>query len=182
MADRVVAARYAEALFGVIDDVVRLDAVCAELQAIAALVDENTQLKAFLEGPNIVEQHKLDLVRRTFEGKVEHETLDFLQLLLDRHRIDHLADATEAFTRLVEERRNQVRVQVTTAIPLPADMHERLKRALDAAIDKDCLLETRVDQRVIGGVIAVIGDRVFDGSLRHHIGELRKQLKAAPLR
>ena len=182
MADRVVAARYAEALFGVIDDVARLDAVCAELQAISALVEEDIRLRAFLEGPNIVDQHKTDLINRTFEGKVEPETLHFLHLLLDRHRIDHLADATEAFTRLVEARRNQVRVQVTTAIPVPEDMRERLKRALDAAIDKDCLLETRVDQRVIGGVIAVVGDRVFDGSVRHHIGELRKQLMAAPLR
>lgn len=181
MADRVVAHRYAEALLGAVEGADRLDGVCDELQAIAALVDENAQLKAFLEGPNIVEAHKRDLVERTFGEKVEPETLDFLRLLLDKHRIDHLAEITEEFTRMVEARRNQMRVHVTTAIALPPDMQDRLKRALDAATDKDCLVQPRVDKRVIGGVVAVMGDRVIDGSLRTSLTELRKQLLAAPL-
>lgn len=182
MADLVVATRYAEALLGAVDDAQRLDAICDELRAISAMVDENRQMRAFLEGPNVVEAHKHDFVQKIFGGKIEQETLDFLRLLLHRHRIDHLALIATEFTKMVEARRNQVRVQLTTAIDLPADMLERLKRALDAAMDKDCLIYPRTDPRVIGGVVAVIGDRVIDGSIRSSLGELRKQLMAAPLR
>ncbi len=181
VADRVVANRYAEALLGAVEDDQRLDAICDELRAISALVSDNAQLKAFLEGPNIVESHKHDFVKKIFGEKVERETLDFLRLLLHKHRIDHLEEIADEFTRMVEARRNQVRVQVTTAFELPPDMRERLKRALDATIDKDCLVQTRIDPRVLGGVVAVIEDRVIDGSLRSSLGELRKQLMAAPL-
>lgn len=181
MADRVVATRYAEALLGAIEDGARLDGICDELQAIAALVDENARLKAFLEGPNISEAQKRALIEKTFGGRVEPVTLDFLRLLLDKYRIDHLAEISDEFNRMVEERRNQLRVHVTTAIELTADMQDRLKRALDAATDKDCLIQPRVDKRVIGGVVAVMGDRVIDGSLRSSLTELRKQLLDAPL-
>ncbi len=85
------------------------------------------------------------------------------------------------FTRLVEARRNQVRVQVTTAVDLGADVMDRLKRALDVSLSKDCILETTVDSRVIGGVVAMVGDRVVDGSLRTALDELGKDLIATPL-
>ena len=58
---------------------------------------------------------------------------------------------------------------------------DRLKRALDASLGKDCILETTVDSRVIGGVVAVVGDRVIDGSLRTALDDLRKDLVATPL-
>lgn len=182
MPDQVVAIRYAEALAGAIDDPMTLETVHEELQALAGLVRENAQLRAFLEGPNVVEQLKHDLVTRTFGEKVHRTTLDFLHLLLHKHRIDHLGAITTEFTRLVEARRNQVRVQVTTAVKMPLDVLDRLKRALDASLGKDCILEPRVDAKAIGGVVAIVGDRVIDGSLRTSLDELRKELMAAPLR
>jgi F-type H+-transporting ATPase subunit delta len=60
-------------------------------------------------------------------------------------------------------------------------MQDRLKRALDVSTGKDCILEPRVDPRIIGGVVAVLGDRVIDGSLRSSLDELRKDLMSAPL-
>ena len=181
MADQIVANRYAEALVGAIEDRDRLDEVCDEVRAIAALIDGDAQLKAFLEGPSIGQEHKHALVKKVFGDRIQPVTLDFIDLLLHKHRIAHFSDIADAFTRMVEERRHQVRVKVATAFALPVDMQDRLKRALDVTTGKDCILETRVDPRVIGGVVAVVGDRVIDGSLRASIDELRKQLMAAPL-
>lgn len=181
MADQVVAGRYAEALLETVTDPGQLETVHENLSAVAGVVGDNAQLKAFLEGPNIVEAHKHALVEKVFADKVDPTTRDFLKLLLDKHRIDHLGEIADEFQRLVEERRGQVRVQVTTAIPLAADMADRLKRALDASLGLDCILEPRVDKRVIGGVVAVVGDRVIDGSVRTALDDMRKELMGAPL-
>lgn len=181
MADKVVASRYAEALLEAIADPGQLETVHENLSAVAGVVDDNRQLKAFLEGPSINEADKHALVAKVFGDKVDPTTRDFLKLLLDKHRIDHLAEVADEFQRLVEKRRGQVRVQVTTAIPLPADMSDRLKRALDVSLGLDCILEPRVDARVIGGVVAVVGDRVIDGSVRTALDDMRKELMGAPL-
>ena len=58
---------------------------------------------------------------------------------------------------------------------------ELVKRALDASLGKDCILETTVDSRIIGGVVAVVGDRVVDGSLRTALDDLGKDLIGTPL-
>ena len=82
---------------------------------------------------------------------------------------------------MVEARRNQLRVQITTAFTMQEDMVDRLKRALDASVGLDCILEQRVDVNIIGGVVAILGDRVIDGSLRTSLDEMRKHLMAASL-
>jgi F-type H+-transporting ATPase subunit delta len=181
VADRVVSARYAEALIGAIEEPGQLDTVTEEILAVDAIVRDNEQLKAFLEGPNVPTEDKHALVNKVFTGRLSQLTLDFLSMLLDKHRIDHLAQIVKEFTRLVEARRNQIRVKVFTAVDLGADVMERLKRALDTSLGKDCILETKVDSRVIGGVVTVVEDRVIDGSLRTALDELRKDLIAAPL-
>lgn len=181
MPDQVVSSRYAEALMGAIGDPGTLETVHEELLAISQVVRDNAQLKAFLEGPSINEEHKHALVTKTFGERVHHLTHDFLHLLLHKHRINHLIDITNEFQRLVEARRDQVRVRLTSAVDIPADQLDRLKRALDVSVGKDCILETRIDERVLGGVVAVIGDRVIDGSLRSALDALRKELLSAPL-
>ena len=72
-------------------------------------------------------------------------------------------------------------MQVTTAVDLGADVMDRLKRALDTSLGKDCILETTVDNRIIGGVVAVVENQVIDGSLRTALDELGKDLIATPL-
>ena len=181
MADRVVASRYAEALLETVTEPGQLETVHENLSAVAGVVEDNPQLKAFLEGPSIKEEDKHAIVEKIFGDKVDPTTRDFLRLLLDKHRIDHLAEVAKEFQRLVEERRGQVRVRITTAIPLPPDMADRLKRALDVSLGLDCILEPRVDRRVVGGVVAVLGDRVIDGSVRSAFDEMRKELLGAPL-
>ena len=181
MAKQVVATRYAEALIDAIVDPGQLETVHENLSAVAGVVEDNAQLKAFLEGPSISEADKHALVAKVFADKVDPTTRDFLRLLLDKHRIDHLAEVAEEFQRLVEEKRGQVRVQITTAIPLAPDTSDRLKRALDSSLGVDCILEPRVDARVIGGVVAVVGDRVIDGSVRTALEDMRKELLGAPL-
>lgn len=181
MADQVVSARYAEALVGAIDDPGQLDTVHEEILAIGQILVENEQLRVFLEGPNVPQDDKHELVDKVFDGRVSSLTLDFLHMLLHKHRIDQFDGIVGQFTLLVEARRNQVRVKVTTAVDLGADVMDRLKRALDASLGKDCILEPTVDQRVIGGVVAVVGDRVVDGSLRTALDELGKDLIAIPL-
>jgi len=181
VADQVVSARYAEALIGAIEDPGQLDAVTEEILAVDAVVRDNEQLKAFVEGPNVPQEDKHGLVDKVFAGRVTQLTLDYLHMLLDKHRIDQLSGIVKEFTRLVEARRNQVRVQVTTAVDLGADVMDRLKRALDAGLGKDCILETTIDSRVIAGVVAMVGDRVVDGSLRTALDELGKDLIATPL-
>lgn len=181
MPSEVLASRYAEALAGAIDDSGVLEEVDQELRAVAQVVAGNQLFKTFLEGPNVGDEDKHALIAKIFGDKLHPLTLDFLKLLIDKHRADHLGVIADAFRELVQARRNQLRVHVTTAFDIPVDMADRLKRALDASTGKDCVLDAEVDSRIVGGVIVKLGDRVIDGSVKTALNEMRDQLMQADL-
>ena len=181
MDNEVLAKRYAEALLDNIGDNEAMDLVHNELQVLESMRVENTALRAYFADPSVTEEDRRNLIHRVFEGKVQPVLLNFLDLLIHKHRLEHLGAIARSFAKLVEERRNQARIQIYTAIALPADVADRMKRALDRATGKDCILENKVDPKIIGGAIAVHGDRVFDGSVRTTLDEMRKQLMATAI-
>jgi F-type H+-transporting ATPase subunit delta len=63
---------------------------------------------------------------------------------------------------------------VRTAVPLDDRAKERLGAALSSATGKTVSVKAVVDPGVIGGVVARIGDTVFDGSVRHRLDQLKE--------
>ena len=175
------ARRYAEALLENVTDPPTLDSVQQELAAIASLYKESDDLRNYLLDPSVTGEQRRQLLESVFGDRIQPVLMHFLDLLLHKRRFKHLVTIAQAFEELVEERRGQARVEVLTAVPLAADQADRLKRTLDGVVGRDCILETRVDSALIGGAIAVRGDRVFDGSVRAQLADLRKQLMNAPL-
>ena len=62
-----------------------------------------------------------------------------------------------------------MRAVVTTAVPMPDDLEAKLKDMLARVTGKDVVLELQEDPTIIGGVVAHIGDMVWDGSIRSQL-------------
>ena len=69
--------------------------------------------------------------------------------------------------------------EVRTAVPLDGGRRDGLAKALSEATGKDVELKVLVDPSVIGGVVARVGDQVFDGSIRRKLELAREQLVRA---
>lgn len=176
-----IARRYAEALLANIEDRETLDRVQEELQALTSLQLENENLRHYMLDPSVTEADRKGLLHRVLEDKIHPVLMHFVDLLLHKHRLDHFEMISAAFDDLVEKRRNQARIQLITAVPLPVDQEDRLKRTLDAVVGKDCILDKKVNPKILGGVIAVYGDKVYDGSAMTELTDMHKQLMSAPL-
>jgi F-type H+-transporting ATPase subunit delta len=61
---------------------------------------------------------------------------------------------------------------------LDQTQRERLAEALSNATGRRVEVKVVVDPSVIGGVIARIGDEIFDGSVASRLDEARQQLGA----
>lgn len=175
------ARRYAEALLANIDDPETLDRIQEEMQALASLQMENDDLRHYMLDPSVTEADRKGLLHRVLEDKIHPVLMHFMDLLLHKHRLNHFQPIAAAFDTLVEERRNQARIHLITAVPLAVDQEDRLKRTLDMVVGKDCILEKSIDAKIIGGAIAVYGDKVFDGSIQTALADLRKQMMSAAL-
>ena len=104
---------------------------------------------------------------------------NFVHLLADRARLDEVPGIAEALGALVNQQRGIITAEVTTAIPLDADMERLVAGRLAAHFHSDPQLVTivsHVDPAIIGGVVARVGDRVIDDSVRGRLERLRRSL------
>jgi len=104
---------------------------------------------------------------------------NFLHILADRDRLDETPGITEALREAVNRRRGIVTAEVTTAVPLDAEMERTVTQRLAAYLKRQpgqIALRTRVDPSLIGGVIARVGDEVIDDSVRGRLERLRRAI------
>jgi F-type H+-transporting ATPase subunit delta len=71
----------------------------------------------------------------------------------------------------------RLRGRVTSAAPLPEELLRTIKKGLERLTDRQVMLEASVEPSLLGGVMAQVGSTVYDGSLKSHLEELRKELK-----
>jgi F-type H+-transporting ATPase subunit delta len=91
----------------------------------------------------------------------------------------HLPEVAAAFEELVEDRTGRVRAEVTSASALPDAYYEQLQKALGEVTGKQVILVKKQDPTLIAGIVTRVGDKVFDGSLRNRLNELKEELLAS---
>ncbi len=69
------------------------------------------------------------------------------------------------------------RGEVVSAEPLSDDALRRVTDALSEMSGKRVLLTTGVNASLIGGLVAKVGDMVFDGTIRTQLNQLKESLK-----
>ena len=182
MRDRNVAVRYAQALLDVTVERDLVDGVAESFDGMMAALAGFPGLRVFMQSPQVPTQEKKALIRRVLSDQVETILLDFMELLLDKDRMIHIADIQEEFQTLVERHNGPQRATVVTAVTLPADLEEQLVARLEAHSDCRIILDKKVDPSVIGGVCVTLGDKILDGTVRSGLDDLRTTLEKAPLR
>jgi F-type H+-transporting ATPase subunit delta len=106
---------------------------------------------------------------------------NFVHILADRDRLDEILGITQALREAVNRRRGIMTAEVTTAVPLDAEMERTVTQRLAAYLKRQpgqIALRTRVDPSLIGGVIARVGDEVIDDSVRGRLERLRRVISS----
>jgi F-type H+-transporting ATPase subunit delta len=177
--DKGVAKRYAVALFGAAEKEGAIEPLSADLQALETLIASHPELIRFLESPQETDDAKRGLVAKIFEGRAHDLFLRLLRLLMVKKRIPHLVDILGEFRRIVEEHQGIAMARVTTAVPLPPELGERLRVELERLFRKKVRIVSRIDPRIIGGLFVMIEGKIIDRSVRSDLEKLREGLLGA---
>jgi F-type H+-transporting ATPase subunit delta len=171
------ARRYANALFQLAEEVSRVDAIRAELGRLAALLAESRELADVLLQPlHPVAQRRAVLGAVADRLGADPLLKSFLSFLIDRRRLVQFDAIRAEYGRLADERAGKTRATVRSASELSDEQRERLRRALSARVGRDVQLAVELDATLLGGLVAQVGDVVYDGSLRTQLRQLRESL------
>jgi F-type H+-transporting ATPase subunit delta len=176
MKDIRVAGRYAGALFAVAERNGILDAVATDLELMRRFLTEVPRLRAIIMEPLVSDSRKNAVADEAFGDRVTAASLNFLKLLIRKHREDLIEECTREFNALLAAHNNTADAEVSTAVPLSPAQTERLTQSLQALTGKTIRLTTQVDAALVGGVVVRMGDTVMDGSVRGKLARLERQL------
>jgi F-type H+-transporting ATPase subunit delta len=176
--EKKVAVRYAAATLGSIKDVGEMETVGGDLDAFAKTCADNAELRKILIHPGIPLESKRRIVAQTaVKLNLSAKAKKTLDVVLRRGRIDVASDIAESYGLMLDEKLGRQKVRVTSAFPLsPADS-EGLEKAFSALTGKKAKLELTVDKSLIGGIVASVGSKVYDGSVSNQIKRLKVKLE-----
>ena len=176
MAKQVGGQRYARALF---DLAVEKDATDQWATDLAQLADvmQDEQFNLFLKHAEVRLEQKIESLA-TVLAEIDPMVRNLGSLLITRGSVDTIGDVAVSYNRLVVERLERQRIEVTTAVELEPAEAERIRQFVANLVQREVVMSTQVDESILGGMVIQIGDRLMDGSTRSRLEELRKQIRA----
>ena len=175
MAVQGVGRRYAEAVFDLAMESNTQDQWMNALQTLASAAEDD-ETSAYFENPAIDQIEKERALEILLGGDGNTEVRNLARLLIDRQRFDTLPSILEAFDEMVLRSRGISIADVTTAIPLSDSESAQIGQQLARIIGTQVEVRSHVDEAIIGGIVARIGDQLIDGSVRTQLRDLRSTL------
>lgn len=172
-----VARRYATALADVVTARGEAQEVQKELHDWQELMQSNEQLLEVFRNPTIPYEQKRKVLNTLIaRARVRPTTANFLQVLLQNHRLADLGEVNKRFAQVLDERSGVVSAEVTTARPVAQASQEALRAKLAAMTGKQVRLSFTTDEELIGGIVARVGSTVYDGSVRNQLQQVKERL------
>lgn len=174
MVRRSSAKRYARAAFDIAESDREIERWRHDLRAIADVLTDPV-LAAYLKSPAVPFAPKRDLLDRSLAG-IGPLSRNFTYTIVENRRVDEVEAIVAEFERLARDRAGVAIARVTTAVPLDEHEAEAVAVRLGALTGRRVIVERVVDPSIIGGIVARIGDREIDGSVRTRLAALRRRL------
>ncbi|HEX5901904.1 MAG TPA: ATP synthase F1 subunit delta [Actinomycetota bacterium] len=177
MADKDALVRgYAEALFRVAAAEGELDAVERQLFAFAGLLDTETRVRDALLDPSLPGQNKRGLIADALGDRGNPLAVNMLAFVVEQGRTRELGRIVAELAEVAAETRESAVAEIRSAVPLDEASTKKLADALGRATGRQLEVRVVVDPSVVGGIVAKVGDEVFDGSVRSRLEEAREHL------
>jgi len=169
---------YARALFQVAKEREVLDTVHDQLGQFADALAESRDLAVFFFSPYFSTKEKKQALARAVTD-AEPTFMNFLEALLERHRMPAIFRIRTRLDSLWEEENKLLPVEVTSAVELDEATVRSIGDRVGDQTGRKVELASHVDPDILGGVVLRVGNFILDASIRNSLEQLRKQVAQA---
>ncbi len=167
------ARRYAKAVMSLPNG----QGVAGELRSLAKAMTDSAELVTVLTNPAIRRGDRRKVIDALLQRiNAQPNTKNLINLLLDGERMSSLSAISRELDAMIEAKSGRVTALITSAKPLDASQISSIIAALETLSGKKVDATRKEDPALLGGVVAKVGDVVYDGSLRTQLRTLREEL------
>ena len=175
--NRKAAKKYAAALFKLYPSE-KLELVSEALAELSRTFAMNPALKVVLRTPSLELKAREAALREICLRIHPDDVLfaNFAVVLLRNNRLAALPQVSQVFSRMLEEYRRILRLDVATAADLPIDERDAFVARMQSEFGPMLSVNWLVNEEILGGLIIKAGDRVLDSSVRGSLEQMRSYL------
>lgn len=155
-----------------------LDAMAAEVDELAELLARQPELMKLLANRVLGTSKRAGSIERLFKGQISDLLYNFIQTVNRKGRLDKLPGILASFSRIVDQRNGIVDVDLYVASQMSREALDELGQKIGTAIDRNVILNQKVDDNLIGGLKLRVGDRLIDGSIATQLKILERKIVA----
>lgn len=175
MANSKVAIRYASSFLETAVEKNVIDIVAEDFQLVYNTFAASKELRNIMKSPIIKSDVKQKVLNEIFESKISKDAKEYFEFILSKGREKLISEILQKFFELKDEKFGIANVQVATAFEVTEDQKIMLEKKFAAILKKKIRLTYSVDENIIGGFVAKVGDTVYNASVLHQLDLLKKE-------
>lgn len=167
---------YARALLSVIGSEGQLGTVDDELFTFAKALEQHPDLARSLTDAALPVENKKAVIADLLSDRANPVTVSLLGFLVEAGHARDIPKIVEQLATLAAQERQHVMAEVRFAVAPSDEQRDRVAAALSRATGRAVEVKVVVDPSIVGGVVARVGDEIFDGSLSSRLTDAKQQL------
>ncbi len=170
-----VSSRYALALYSLADDLNKVESWQQEVKELKRIFIENTDFVMILGSSFLPIIERQEIMNKTLKG-VDENIKALISVIMDNNRTDLLLDVFDDFNTYCNEHRGIREGYIYSTLKLDEKVISEIEEKISKLENNKVELKNVVDPSLIGGVKIVVHDHIYDGSIKHHIEMMKKDL------
>lgn len=150
--------------------------IMEEMEAVQGLFTENPDYIRLLLEPSIPKKERLGLLDQAFGDAVHPYLLSFLKILTERGLLRDFRACEKCYRGLYNEAHGITEASVVSAVDLDPQRQEKLRKRLEEMSGKKVILNVRTDPQILGGIHVEMEGKLYDGTVRGRLSDLRRRL------
>lgn len=173
---------YGGAFFELSLETGKMDEYAEEIRMIQYLFKMENRFMELLNHPQISQKAKEDMLTECFKARVSEDVFGFLMVILQAHRQESIMEIFDEFLGEVRKYKHIGKALVTSALELTDAQKKAIeKKLLETTENVAYEMEFSVDKSLIGGMKIRIDDIVVDGSVKHQLQTMTRELEKIQL-
>ena len=170
------AREYGDGLYALTEEEKISREVLEQLLALKDLFREQPDFVRLLGNMSLSKEERVKMLDRVLRGQIHPYLLNFLKILCERCALNESEGCLTAFKTLYNPAHGIVEATVTTAVPLDDEQRARMAEKLSKMTDKLVVLNEKVDESLIGGVLLEMNGQRYDNTLKNRLKSIHSAM------
>ena len=170
-----VASRYGLALYSLALEENKIDSWQTDVKTLKGIFLENPDFIMILGSSFNSLEERIEILEKSLKG-VDKNIVALIDVIMENNRTDCLIDVFDSFNSYCNQYRGVSEGLIYSTLKLDQTVIDQIEKKISKIEGSKVELKNVIDPSLIGGVKVVIKDRIYDGSIKHNIEMMKKDL------